>query len=129
MSRTAAAPVAQAVGHRRAALGRRRRPCGRLLEPAPQVGQLQGVSVAAARRRRRRARSDLGSLSAGVGAGTEVEGEAAHRLHRLCGTAAPLLGSSAGRRGGRPTRWGVPPSGRSGRAGPQEAFAAAAALA
>jgi hypothetical protein len=86
--------------------------------------------VSAARLRRRRARSGLGSLSAGVGAGTEVEGEAAHRLHRLCGTAAPLLGSSAGRRGGRPTRWGVPPSGRSGRADgrapPQEAAAALA---
>ena len=94
VSRTAAAPVAQAVGHRRAALGRRRRPCGRLLEPAPQVGQLQGVSVAAARRRRRRARSDLGSLSAGVGAGTVVEKEAAHRLHRLWGKAHALGGAS-----------------------------------
>ena len=94
------------------------------------AGSPGGASVAAARRRRRRARSDLGSLSAGVGAGIEVEGESAHRLHRLCGSAGPLLGSSARRRGGRPTRWGVPPSGRSGRASgrapPQESPAALA---
>ena len=94
------------------------------------AGSPGGASVAALRRRRRRARSDFGSLSAGVGAGTEVEGEAAHRLYRLCGSAAALLGSSAGRRGGRPTRWGMPPSGRSGGtdgwAPPQEAAAALA---
>ena len=46
VSRTAAAPVAQAVGHRRAALGRRRRPCGWLLAPAQQGGHLPGRRAA-----------------------------------------------------------------------------------
>jgi hypothetical protein len=58
------------------------------------AGSPGGASVAAARRRRRRARSDLGSLSAGVGAGTEVEKEAAHRLHHLWGKAHALGGAS-----------------------------------